>query len=72
MEVWRVCSPVIADTHHLDAEQDPDSRIRIEMKSWIRIRIKVKTWVRIRIPIQVMRIRSETPAYLSMQDVRDV
>jgi hypothetical protein len=30
-----------------------DSRIRIEMKSWIQIRIKVKSWVQIRICIKV-------------------
>jgi hypothetical protein len=49
---------VIADLHHLDAEQDPDSRIRIEMKSWIRIRIKAKSWVRIRIKVKSwVRIR---------------
>ncbi len=25
MEPWRVCRPVIADSHHFDEEQDPDT-----------------------------------------------
>jgi hypothetical protein len=24
MEPWRVCRPVVADSHHFDEEQDPD------------------------------------------------
>jgi hypothetical protein len=24
MEPWRACRPVVADSHHLDEEQDPD------------------------------------------------
>jgi hypothetical protein len=24
MEYWRVCRPVVADTHHFDEEKDPD------------------------------------------------
>ncbi len=69
MEAWRVCRPVIVDSYLLDEEQDPDSRIRIEMKSCIQIRIPEKSWVRILIK-GVMRIRNR--AYLSVQNVRDV
>jgi hypothetical protein len=24
MEPWRLCRPVVADSHHFDEEQDPD------------------------------------------------
>jgi hypothetical protein len=24
METWRLCRPVVADSHNLDEEQDPD------------------------------------------------
>jgi hypothetical protein len=57
MEAWRGYRPVVADSHHLDEEQDPDP-YPIEVKSWIwvRICIKMKKWTRIR--IKVMRIRN--------------
>jgi hypothetical protein len=51
LEPWRVCRPVVADSHHLDEEQDTDS----EMRSWIRIRNIVKRGIRIRIRIEVKR-----------------
>jgi hypothetical protein len=55
-----VCRPVVADSHHFDEEQDPNtlkvvSRIRIiiKVKSRIWIRIKVKIRIRIRIKVKV-------------------
>jgi hypothetical protein len=39
MEPWRVYRPVVADSHHLDEEQDPDPHNKV--RSWIRIRSKV-------------------------------
>jgi hypothetical protein len=57
MELWRACSPVVADSYHFDGEQDP------ERDTWLRekmnlIRITVKSWIQIRIRIKVMRIRN--------------
>jgi hypothetical protein len=37
MEPWRAYRPLIADSYHYDANQDPDS-FHIKVKSWIRIR----------------------------------
>jgi hypothetical protein len=42
---WRVCKAVVAHSHHIYEEQDPDA-----------IRVKVERWIRIR--INVMRIRN--------------
>jgi hypothetical protein len=51
METWRVCRQVIADSHHLDEEQDPDPD-PYEVKSWFHIQINVKSWIRIRIKVK--------------------
>ncbi len=46
MKPWRLCRPVVTNSHNFDEEQDPKPD-RIEVKSWIRFRIKV---MRIRNP----------------------
>jgi hypothetical protein len=38
IEPWRVCSPVVADSHHFDEKQDPDPHY---LAKYIRIRIQV-------------------------------
>ncbi len=50
MEAWKICRSVVADSHHLDDEKDPDphwsekggSGSALKWKGGIRIRIKVK------------------------------
>ncbi len=37
IEPWRVCMPLVADSHHFGDEQYLDSRIRIKVKSRIRM-----------------------------------
>ncbi len=48
-------SPVVADLHGFDTEQDPDP-IRIKVKNQFRVGINVKRGIWIR--IEVMRIRN--------------
>ncbi len=40
IEPWRVCMPLVADSHQFDDEQYPDSRILIKVKSRIRTKGK--------------------------------
>ncbi len=41
IEPWRVCRPVVADSHHFDEEQDQDPQYSEEFKKR-RIRIRIK------------------------------
>ncbi len=41
MEKWRVCRPVVTDSHHFDEEQDPDPHFKWKVGR-IPIRIKKK------------------------------
>jgi hypothetical protein len=40
IEPWRVCRPVVINSHNLDDEQDPDLDPRLS-ENWCRIRIQV-------------------------------
>jgi hypothetical protein len=51
MEPWRVFRKLVADSHHFDEEQDPDSDPDPH---------GIYCWTRIQISIQVMRIGSAT------------
>ncbi len=31
LEPWRVCRPVVADSHHFDEEQDPNTHLKEKM-----------------------------------------
>jgi hypothetical protein len=42
MEPWRVCMPVVADLHHFDEEQDPDSHQNEQAGSEFRSASKCK------------------------------
>jgi hypothetical protein len=61
MEPWKVCIPVVANSHHLDEEQDPTDP-RLSEKSDPDSHEREK-WIRVRIRIEVKRIQN--PGYNS-------
>jgi hypothetical protein len=66
MEPWRVCRPVIANSHHFD-----ESRIRIIIKVKSQIRVGIKMKIEIRIRIKVMRVRNPAWCLFYLSHTKD-